>query len=111
MMADLVAPPLEIGRANTHDVKVTWHDGHISVYPARLLRLKCPCAGCVDEVTGIQRLQPMLVPPNVHPVAIKPVGRYGMSIMWSDGHRTGIYAFDKLRAMCVCPACAVEAQA
>ncbi len=27
---------------------------------------------------------------------IEPVGRYGIHIEWSDGHRTGMYHFDRL---------------
>ena len=94
--------PIEIGRANQHDVKIVWQDGHVSVYPARELRLACPCAGCVDEVTRQIRLLPANVPQNVIPLKIDLVGRYAISIQWSDGHHTGIYAFDRLRAMCPC---------
>ena len=63
--------PLEIGRANQHDVKIRWQDGHESVYPARELRLACPCAGCVDEVTGQLRLIATNVPQDVHPAKIE----------------------------------------
>lgn len=103
MMAETRMPvPTEIGRANQHDVKVTWQDGHVSVYPARQLRLACPCAGCVDEITGEIRLVETSIPQNVHPVKIDLIGRYAVSITWSDGHNTGIYAFDRLRALCPC---------
>lgn len=102
-MGERVIPvPVEIGRANQHDVKVTWQDGHVSVYPARQLRLACPCAGCVDEITGEIRLVETSIPQNVHPVKIDLIGRYAVSITWSDGHNTGIYAFDRLRALCPC---------
>ena len=94
--------PKEITRAGQHDVKVLWQDGHESVYPARELRLACPCAGCVDETTGAARLIASSVAQNVHPVKIDVVGRYAISIQWSDGHNTGIYAFDRLRKMCPC---------
>lgn len=102
-MGERVIPvPVEIGRANQHDVKVTWQDGHVSVYPARQLRLACPCAGCVDEITGEIRLVETSIPQNVHPVKIDLIGRYAVSITWSDGHNTGIYAFDRLRRLCPC---------
>ncbi len=91
--------PVEIGRANQHDVKIRWQDGQESVYPARELRLQCPCAGCVDEVTGQKRLIINQIPQDVHPLKIDLVGRYAISITWSDGHNTGIYAFDRLRNM------------
>lgn len=86
-------------------MKIRWQDGHESVYPARELRLACPCAGCVDEVTGKLRLIASSVPQNVHPLKIDLVGRYAISIQWSDGHNTGIYAFDRLRVLCPCESC------
>jgi DUF971 family protein len=33
------------------------------------------------------------------------VGAYGLRIDWSDGHDTGIYTFDRLRAACPCQTC------
>lgn len=99
--------PIEIGRANDYDVKITWQDGHESVYPARELRLACPCAGCVDEVTGQMRVIASSIPQNVRPLKIDLIGRYAISIRWSDGHNTGIYAFDRLRKMCPCGTCRV----
>ena len=94
--------PVEIGRANRHDVRIRWQDGHASVYPARALRLACPCAGCVDELDGHLRIIPADIPEDVHPLSISVVGRYAINIRWSDGHDTGIYPFDKLRAICPC---------
>jgi len=105
MMADMLPVPAEIGRANQHDVKITWQDGHESVYLARELRLKCPCAGCVDEITGMIRIIPVNIPADVHPLKIDLVGRYGMSIRWSDSHNTGIYGFETLRKLCPCAMC------
>lgn len=103
MLADIrKVVPVEIGRVNQHDVNITWQDGHVSVYPARELRFACPCAGCVDEMTGQLRLLPANVPQNVYPLKIELVGRYAMTIQWSDGHNTGIYSFEKLRKMCPC---------
>ncbi len=94
--------PVEIGRANRHDVRIIWQDGHVSVYPARALRLACPCAGCVDETTGVVRIIGTSVPQDVHPLRIELVGRYAISLHWSDGHATGIYPFERLRRLCPC---------
>ena len=94
--------PKELTRANQHDLKVIWSDGHESIYPSRPLRLACPCAGCVDEVTGAIIVLPGNVPADVHPMGVRLVGRYGVALDWSDGHRTGIYTFDLLRRACPC---------
>ncbi len=80
-------------------VEVAWADGPVSVYPFRDLRIACPCAECVDEWSGRLRLDPRTVPADVHPLEVRPVGRYAIQFIWSDGHATGIYAYDKLRAM------------
>lgn len=98
--------PREIGRANRHDIAVEWSDGHRSVYEARPLRLRCPCAMCVDELSGRRTLDPATVPQEVHPLSIELVGRYAVRVYWSDSHSTGIYTFQRLRAMCDCPECA-----
>lgn len=80
---------------------------HVAFYPARMLRLACPCAACVEEMTGRPLLDPARVPPDVQPVALELVGGYGIRIRWSDGHGTGIYTFELLRAICPCEQCAM----
>jgi ATP-binding protein involved in chromosome partitioning len=76
---------------------IRWSDGKETRHPFRELRLQCPCAMCVDEWTGAKRLDPATVPADVKPIEIRPVGRYGIQITWSDGHGSGIYSFDRLR--------------
>ena len=91
--------PAEIQRANEHDVLVVWKDGHRSLYAARELRLACPCAGCVEEMSGRKLLDPQSVPADVHPVKLDLVGRYAVHFDFSDGHSTGIYTFEYLRGL------------
>ena len=88
--------PVEITRAGESDVQLRWSDGRVNVFPARFLRLACPCAHCVDETTGRRVLRESTVPQDVRPLAIAPVGRYAIEIQWSDGHRTGIYSWELL---------------
>lgn len=79
--------------------------GHIGLFEARALRLACPCAGCVDEMSGRPLLDPDSVPSEVLADGIELVGSYGLKIRWSDGHSTGIYTFRFLRERCPCPDC------
>jgi DUF971 family protein len=79
--------------------------GHQGWYPALPLRLSCPCAACVDEMSGRALLDPARVPPDVRPVSLALVGAYGLKVRWSDGHDTGIYTFERLLAGCPCAAC------
>lgn len=80
-------------------LRIRWQDGHVSEYEPRYLRLNCRCAGCIDEWTGRPLLDPDRVPPDVHPLAIRYVGRYALQFDWSDGHATGIYPFELLREL------------
>lgn len=84
---------------------VVWEDGHESVYPFRGLRLACPCAVCVDEWTGRSLLDLAAVPEGLGAEKAELVGNYAVALQFTDGHSTGIYSFEKLRAMCPCPAC------
>ena len=79
--------------------------GHQGFYPARSLRLGCPCAGCVEEMTGRPLLDPARVPDDIRPASLELVGGYGLRVHWSDGHSTGIYTFERLRAGCPCDGC------
>jgi DUF971 family protein len=88
--------PTEIGRANEHDIRIVWNTGDETIFPARLLRLACPCASCVEEMTGQKILDDTTVPEDVHPLGIQPVGRYAIQINWSDGHSTGMYTWERL---------------
>jgi DUF971 family protein len=42
----------------------------------------------------------------LYPMRIGVVGRYALSIEWSDGHDSGIYSYQTLRALCPCVRCA-----
>ena len=98
MSSDDAVTPAEI--APTEDgsqLLIRWRDGAESEYPPRYLRLCCPCAGCVEEMTGRAILNPANVPADVYPRSVEYVGDYGIRFDWSDGHRTGIYPFDYLR--------------
>ena len=86
-------------------LRIEWGDGHVSEYEPRYLRLQCRCAGCIDEMSGARLLDPRTVPEDVYPLSIRYVGRYALSFAWSDGHATGIYPFELLRAVCPCAEC------
>jgi len=99
-MADPRRTPEEIGP--TEDgarLRIRWKDGRVDEYEPRALRLACPCAGCVEEMTGRPILVPEMVPEGVYPEAIHYVGRYALQFVWSDRHSTGIYPFEYLRRL------------
>ena len=53
-------------------------------------------------MTGKKVLNNDRVPQEVELLETHPVGNYGISIRWSDGHETGIYTFKQLRELCPC---------
>jgi DUF971 family protein len=100
MAGDMRFEPLEIEpSADGARLVIRWKDGVDAEYEPRLLRQRCPCAGCVDEMTGIRTLSPDDVPEGVYPQQIQYVGRYALQFFWSDGHSTGIYPFRYLRGI------------
>ena len=85
-------------------ILIEWDEhGHAAFFPARALRLECPCAGCVEEMSGRPLLDSAGVPLDVRPIALELVGAYGLRAHWSDGHSTGIYTFEHLLRRCPCP--------
>ena len=89
-----------IERVGDTVLKIEWSDGHESLYPWSVLRASCPCAAC-REIKGL----PMQPDPGIKAVDIQPVGRYALTIRWSDGHATGIFSYEFLRSLCSCEAC------
>lgn len=79
-------------------ILLTWEDGAVSEHKAFDLRAGCPCAGCVDELSGLRTLRIEDVDPAVKAVTAGRVGRYAVAFHWSDGHSSGIYTYESLRA-------------
>ena len=91
--------PKEVDTKDPHVTVITWDDGKIMRYPNRYLRSMCPCAQCVNEVTGERMLKLDTVDPEVRIMGVAPVGRYALHFQWSDGHGTGLYSFDTLHKL------------
>ena len=89
--------PKTIRRSDPSRVEIEWEDGHRTVYTARELRSLCPCARCVNELTGVRVHDPRSVPADMTHAEVKLVGNYALGIRFADGHDTGIYPFRMLR--------------
>lgn len=105
MTNPMITPDEIVPTSDGTELKISWQDGHVSVYSPHALRLLCPCAGCIEEMTGRPILDPTSIPAGVYPTAIHYVGRYALQFMWSDGHSTGFYPFEMLRKVCACGEC------
>ena len=80
-------------------LSILWQDGQRSDFDVRDLRLACQCALCVSEMSGERLIDPKSIRPDVAPRTISSVGNYALTIGWNDGHTTGIYTFELLRAL------------
>lgn len=102
--------PTTIKRLGKDGLEIVWDDGHCSRYPNSYLRDNCPCAGCRGDHDG-RRLPVVGGRGALYAVQIGVVGRYAISIQWSDQHDTGIYSYDTLRQLCPCTRCQPPAAA
>ena len=100
---DALTGPTRVKRMARESIAIDWDNGHQSIFPNRYLRENCPCAGCREENPGLSL--PIRNNGEIYPTQIGVVGRYALSIQWSDGHDTGIYAYTTLLGLCPCPKC------
>ncbi len=92
--------PTEVNLKESDDrLVITWNDGHLSDFPLRYIRGFCPCAGCQGHRPGAPEF---VQTHNEKVVDVRPIGKYGMNIVWDSGHDTGIYSFSFLRTLCPC---------
>jgi ATP-binding protein involved in chromosome partitioning len=91
--------PVGFRRRDARTLSLLWEDGHGDDFDVRDLRLACPCAVCIEETSGRPLLDPKSVRPDITPRVISSVGNYAITISWNDGHSTGIYSFEHLRAL------------
>jgi len=100
--------PTQIKLSNAESLSILWDDGHKGLISLRTLRDQCPCAGCQGETVLMKTYLPILQPeqPGKYKlVGADTVGSYAIGISWGDGHRTGIYTFERLRSICECAEC------
>lgn len=93
----MAAHPRTITRSDPTQVVIEWDDGDETRFTAAELRSICPCAQCVDELTGIRRHDPDSVPEALVHEDVRLVGNYAITLRFSDGHSTGIFPFTMLR--------------
>jgi DUF971 family protein len=100
-----IPEPRQIELLSDNQLRVIWPDNHEGLHTAYYLRINCRCASCQDENTGRRTLDPDNVPLDIKFTNVGKVGRYAIQPSFSDGHNTGIYAFQVLRELCECADC------
>ena len=90
-------------------LEITWSDNVQHQIPLEALRKSCPCASCREKRIAEHSKEPspndalqVLSPAETMPLRVnsmQPVGNYAYSILFSDGHDTGIFTLEFLRKL------------
>lgn len=91
--------PVDLRDVGAKELLIVWEDGSRTLYDYRQLRYHCPCAQCVNEMTGQRMVTLAQISPEVKVLESHPVGNYAVRFQWSDGHSTGIYAYQYLLSL------------
>lgn len=75
-------------------LEISFQDGSVFKLPYEYLRVYTPSAEALGHAPGQEILQ--VGKENVTITELKPVGNYAIAPQFSDGHNTGIYAWDYL---------------
>ena len=86
------------------ELVIVWKGGGESRHALVELRQHCPCAMCREQRAqdDMQEGELTLLEGEAATATAAArdfvnVGRYGIRIVWADGHDTGIYTFEALR--------------
>ena len=84
---------------------IRWNDGQECHYPFDGLRAICPCVECKGghvHMGGPPDREALYQTPTTDLTVegVQAVGSYAIQFQWSDGHWTGIYTWEYLRAAC-----------
>ncbi|MFC6521421.1 DUF971 domain-containing protein [Undibacterium arcticum] len=69
-------------------LEIVWNNGHSQQF-RHGLRNQCKCADC--KMVRLHTQDALMVAPEIRIKEIRPVGAYGMQLIFSDGHDRGIY--------------------
>ena len=99
-----VMRPLDIQHIG-QDLAIKWENGNESFIALEKLRRACPCAGCQGERDIMGNLYKNPDKPFSAPAfelrGLITVGTYAIQPTWGDGHSSGIYSYDYLKALAV----------
>src|SRR5262249_22383255 len=90
--------PSVITRSDPRRIEIEWSDGRKTTYSAAELRALCPCAMCVNEITGVRVHDPSSVPSELTQSEARMAGHDALTMTFSGRHHTAIYTSPCLRA-------------
>lgn len=100
--------PVALRKTENGELVIEWNDGWVQQLSFRSLRKSCRCAVCnakrENEIRnpspkGMLKVLSAAETAPLDIVKMHPAGNYAYNIHFSDGHSTGIYTFEMLRAM------------
>jgi len=98
--------PVELRRTEQRELWIRWSDGLEQKIRFAQLRKACPCATCREKAAAEPQrsttLLPVISAAEAQPLqltSMQPVGNYAYNIAFSDGHDSGLYTFEYLRAL------------
>ena len=91
--------PVHVDLEREVGLTITWDDDRVSRFGLEELRVNCPCAECRGlRDRGEQAWPRPTSPQPLRATDAELVGAWGVSLRWNDGHTTGIFTWDTLRA-------------
>src|SRR5262249_46050049 len=81
--------PVGFTKRDPRTLSVLWQDGRRDAVDVRALRLACPCAMGVEEMSGRKTLDPNSVRKDVSPRTLSSIGNYAIGVTWNDGTLPG----------------------
>ncbi len=92
--------PVLIKIIEQKNLHIKWDDDVVSIISLQKLRRFCPCATC-QSFRDLQSSDyiPLYYNDQISVKSISEVGNYALSIIWKDGHSTGIYEFPYLKML------------
>ncbi len=80
-------------------LEIVWDEQSTDRLRYHRVRASCPCASCKDEWTGARILDPASIRPDLKLEGMEPVGSYAVRFSWNDGHSSGLFTWEALRAL------------
>lgn len=91
--------PVQI-KISDKNLSVKWNDNIESKISLLKMRKLCPCATCLAEKEKQGKSYiPIYSGNQISAAKVQQVGSYAISVIWKDGHNTGIYEYSFLRSL------------
>lgn len=83
----------------SHYLEVVFENDDIANLPCEYLRVFSPSAEVQGHGQGTAKLE--YGKKDVNIISIEPVGNYGVKLIFTDGHATGIYSWHTLHSLAI----------